>query len=287
MSIIEQALPRWEELQPEQRAAGPRKVSGSRSFVSSPGSLQPARELALDLERLNALGIVTPTSHDIHRLEQYRVIKRSLLKTLPKRERRRSGDAGVAENNARFVLVTSALPGEGKTFTAVNLAISMAMERDTRIVLVDADLKKRDASRTFGVESAVGLTDFLSDAEIPLAQVLFKTNLTNLVVLPAGTEHGHHAELISSREMEYVISSLCLAYSVVIADSPPLLFSSDATTLAGLAGQVVMVVEAGQTPEAAVQEAVQLIGPSKPIGFVLNKDVSGIRARKRYYRRTK
>lgn len=285
MSLIEQILPRWKEPQPETRPPSARKATGSRSFVNSPASLQPAQELQFDLERLNALGMLTPKSRDIPRLEQYRLIKRSLLKKTPKDEKRAYGQVEASESNAKLILITSALPGEGKTFTALNLVISIAMERDTQVLLIDADLEKRDASRILGVDSAVGLTDLLSNAEIPLGQALFKTSLPNLAILPAGAPHEHHAELIASKEMGHIVSSLCVGYSVVIADSPPLLLSSDATVLTSLAGQIVIVVQAGQTPEAAVQEAVQLIGPSKQIGFVLNKDISGVRAHRRYYQR--
>lgn len=281
MSIIEQALPRWEKMEPENF----RKLPGSRSSARSPGRLQPAREIHLDLERLSARGLLTAISRDIHMLEQYRLIKQPLLRKITGNEQHAFGHGEVAENDTKLILVTSALPDEGKTFTAINLAMSMAMERDHPIVLLDADLEKRDVSTMFGVASEVGLTEFLVDSSMPLAQVLFRTNVENLSFLPAGTVQGQHAELISSKRMRQLLSDLCREYGAVVVDSPPLLFSSSATVMANLAGQVVIVVEVEKTPQRVVQEAVQLIGgPSRDIGFVLNKDGPSARARHRYSR---
>jgi protein-tyrosine kinase len=287
MSIIEQALPRFDEVKSgSSKEESFQTLTDSRRTSHYVAGIEPTREVQLDLMQLAARGILTVANRDMYLLEQYRAIKQALIRRLANNEPNAfEREIGAATGRKKVILVTSALPKEGKTYTAINLAMSMSQERDHPVLLMDADLEKRDASTLFNIDSQGGLTEFLETETVPLADVLFRTNVENLRILPVGKAHNHHVELISSKRMKRCLTDLGRAHAAIVIDSAPLLFSSSATAMAHLADQVVIVVEAEKTPQSAVQEAVHLLGPSKNIGFVLNKDGSRTRARHQYYRR--
>jgi exopolysaccharide/PEP-CTERM locus tyrosine autokinase len=171
------------------------------------------------------------------------------------------------------VLVTSALAGEGKTFCAINLAISIAMEMDHTVLLVDADVAKPSIPQALGVEAERGLMDVLLDSKIDLAEVLCKTDIVKLALLPAGRAHQHATELLASDAMRVLLQEMAEHHRdrIVIFDSPPLLVASEAGVLASQMGQIVMVVEAGRTSEAALRDALGRIESSNVVGLLLNK----------------
>ena len=175
--------------------------------------------------------------------------------------------------NGNLVLVTSAVPGEGKTFTAANLAMSIAREVDHTVLLVDADAAKSDTSRLFGVEEFEGLTDFLAQPERALSEFLVSTDNPKLTILPAGRPHANVTELLSSEHMRLAVDEFGKRYPdrIVIIDSPPLLAASGAGVLIHLAGQTVFVVESMRTPQSAVEEALSQLRSVRNVGLVLNK----------------
>jgi receptor protein-tyrosine kinase len=174
---------------------------------------------------------------------------------------------------ANLVLVTSALPGEGKTYCAVNLAISIALEMDRTVLLVDGDVAKPSIPQVLGLEATKGLMDILIDRRIDLGDVLMKIDIGKLTLMPVGTPHKHATELLASDTMRKLLHELVERYHdrIVIFDSPPLLAASEAGVLASHAGQIVVVVEAGKTSEAALKDALGRIDASRVTGLLLNK----------------
>lgn len=221
----------------------------------------------LDLSGLRDAGLVDPRSKQVNRTtEEFRRIKRPLLMNV-------RGEGASVVPNANMIMVTSALPGEGKTFTSINLAMSIAMEMDRTVLLVDADVAKPDVTARLGVEAEKGLIDVLLDDGLNLPDVLLRTDIPKLTLLPSGSRHVHSTELLASERMRQLTLELSSRYPdrIVIFDSPPLLLASEARVLAGLMGQVVMVVEESMTRQHAVQEAVEMLADNEIVGIVMNK----------------
>ena len=202
--------------------------------------------------------------------DEYRLIKRPLLDNA-------YGKGAYQAKDAKLIMVAGALPGDGKTSNCVNLALSMAVERDTSVLLVDADVAKPHISELFGVRDEMGLIDLLGNRDLQVSDVAIDTDVPGLSILPAGHYDEHATELLASRRMEELVSGLSERYpdKVVIFDSPPLLPTSEARVLASLMGQIVVVVCAGHTPRNAVVEAVGTLDPEKAINVILCQTSSG------------
>jgi receptor protein-tyrosine kinase len=170
-------------------------------------------------------------------------------------------------------MVTSALPGEGKTFCAINLAMSLSIEVDTSVLLVDADVVRPDVLSQLGVTAEKGLLDLLSDPGLDVGDVLLKTNVPKLSLLAAGTHHDRSTELLASAAMERLLAELSSRYPdrVIIFDAPPLLVTNEAKVLASRMGQVVLVVEAESTSRSAVEQAMATLTQCPIVMSVLNK----------------
>lgn len=225
------------------------------------------RQVTLDLERLRDAGLVDPKSSKSNRTtEEFRRIKRPLLMHI-------RGEGATVVDNANLIMVTSALPGEGKTFTSINLAMSIAMEMDKTVLLIDADVAKPDVTGRLAVEAERGLIDVLQDESLTLPEVLLRTDIPKLTILPSGSRHVHSTELLASDRMRQLMLELANRYSdrIIIIDSPPLLLTNEARVLAGLVGQVVLVTEESKTPQNAVKEAVDMLEDNEIVGIVMNK----------------
>lgn len=225
-----------------------------------------SREVTLDLDRLQSNGMVTPRSANTLLSEQYRLIKRPLLikSDMGKTDR---------ERKSNLIMVTSSLPSEGKTFTSINLAMSIAMELDKTVLLVDGDGAKSDITRLLGIDAVQGLTDVLLEKDLDLSDVLLRTNVPKLTVLPAGVTHTNVTELLASDDMKALISEISSRYSdrIIIFDTPPLLATSGASVLAGLVGQVVMVIRAESTLQSHVQQALEQLKGCANVSIILNR----------------
>lgn len=239
--------------------------------VASKAKARPARPtstttrtLRIDLDQLRRQSMITPDGERTPIAESFRRIKQQILTNVA------NPKAGAPAN---LVLVTSALAREGKTFCAINLAISIALEMDHTVLLVDADVAKPSIPQALGVEAEKGLMDVLLDRRIDLAEVLCKTDIDKLTILPAGTAHQHATELLASDAMRVLLQEMAERHRdrIVIFDSPPLLVASEAGVLASRMGQIVMVVEAGKTSEAALKDALGRIELSNVAGLLLNK----------------
>ncbi len=250
-------------------------ISGSVDMSSLPGDA-PGRQVKLDFERLKAAGLVHPLADKTNRtVEQFRRIKRPLLMNV-------RGEGASIVDNANMIMVTSSLAGEGKTFTSINLAMSIAMEMDKTVLLVDADVAKPDVTSRLGVQAETGLIDVLLDEGLTLQDVLLRTDVPKLTLLPSGRKHVHATELLASERMRQLVLEISTRYHdrIVIFDSPPLLLTNEARVLASLMGQVVVVVEESRTQQHVVKEAVELLSTNEIVGIVLNK---GMHDKSAYY----
>ncbi|MDD5037190.1 MAG: XrtA-associated tyrosine autokinase [Methylococcaceae bacterium] len=252
------------------------QLQDTHPSINAEGNLKPVsgekseKFHTIDWAALKSLGMLAPDIVRSQMVEEYRLIKRPLLmNAFP------DGDNGIERSN--LILVTSSVPGEGKTFSAVNLALSIAMERDKWVLLVDADVAKPSVSRVLGIKEQPGLIDLLTGKGLRLSDVIIRTDIPNLRILPAGTIHQHSTELLASDVMKRLAKELSERYPdrIVIFDSPPLLAATQAPVLAGLVGQVVLIVEADVTPQYIVQESLAKLADCKVVGCVLNKMKKG------------
>jgi exopolysaccharide/PEP-CTERM locus tyrosine autokinase len=234
-----------------------------------------ARRLIVDNGALRARGYFPEREKDRQFADQYRRIKRPLIEKALREAATRS--------ESRIVMVTSALPGDGKTFTSINLALSMAAERDVSVLLIDADVAKRHISTMFGVAEQPGLLDALVNEDTEAEGLIVPTTTQGFSILPAGTPVAGMEELLSSHRMRKVMASLCTrsARRVILLDTPPLLVTNEGRALLKIAGQVVLVVRAEVTPRDAIQAAVSLFEPQHAGGVVLNQVLS--KAAEGYY----
>lgn len=226
-----------------------------------------SRYVEIDLESLKDRHFVGPDSEPTTMAEEFRIVKRSLLL-----DAFAKGDHAI--RNGNLILVSSTQPGEGKTFCAINLAMSIASERDVTVLLVDADTAKPDVLPTLGIEGSYkGLVDVIASEDLDLGDCLLRTNVDNLVILPAGRQHNLTTELLASEHAGTVIEDIAKRYTdrVVIFDSPPVLASSVASVLALHVGQIMFVVEAERTREPQLKEALSLVSSCEHINLLLNK----------------
>ena len=223
---------------------------------------------AIDRNHLIGLGLLPTLDQAASIADEFRLIKRPLLENATQRFHAESAVAPV-------IMIASALPGAGKTFCSVNLAASIAVERDLNVLLVDADVAKPHISNALGLESRPGLIDVLADDSISIEDVLVRTDFNDIQVLPAGQRHSHSTELLASERMTRVLTELATRYTdrIIIMDSPPLLATSEAQALAQKVGQIVLVIEFGNTLQTEVREAIGTLDSSKPINVILNKCV--------------
>lgn len=239
-----------------------------QSVSYDPQSVIRDKHVNLNFEELRELGLLTPNVPRSGIAEEFRTIKRPLLSNI-------SGDeATPAIKHGNLIMVTSALEGDGKTFTSISLAISIAMEQDKRVLFIDADTAKAEAGRIMGIPmDCPGLIDVLEDDNVQISDVLLSTNMEKLRVLPAGDLHTHANELLASEKMRQLMIEMSELYSdrVIVFDSPPLLLTTEASVLANFMGQIVFVVSADMTPQHAVYQAIEHIGEDKMVGMVLNR----------------
>ena len=224
----------------------------------------PQQRLDIDLASLKSRCFVTPDMPASLLADEFRIVKRPIM---------RNAFGPAKTRNGNLVMVTSALPGEGKTFTAINLAMSAAMEVDTAVVLVDGDVAHPDLPNILGVRKEPGLLGLLTNPQLQLGDVVVPTNVDNLLILPAGVQEPRATELLASAQMERVLNELSMRYPdlVIIFDSPPLLPTTEARELASHMGQIVMVVAADSTHQNAVKLALEMIAQCEVVHMLLNK----------------
>ena len=223
----------------------------------------------LDLDSLEEKGHVSIRSRRSQINEEYREIKRKLLANA-------FGAISSTLHNSNIIMVTSGRPLEGKTFTASNLALSIAAEQDKTVLLVDADVLKPNVLNTLQLEKRPGLMEYLTGDVDDVADVIYPTNIDKLKIIPAGKSHHLSTELLASQKMHETVDEFANRYAdrVVIFDTPPLIGINESAILANFAGQAVVVTEEGKSKIADVRHAVERLNPDMAIGFVVNKSVN-------------
>jgi exopolysaccharide/PEP-CTERM locus tyrosine autokinase len=245
-------------------------MAGIRTFpeknASAPAAVAPRGIVNVSLPALRAAGLLAPEDEQRQLAQQYRKIKRPLIVNA-------IGRGAPRLPNGHVIMLASAIAGEGKTFTAINLALSMSIEKDVHVLLVDADVAKPHISRLLRVSEAPGLLDVLRDSRLDVEKVILPTDVPNLSLLPAGTHSLEATELLASARMEEVMRAIARhdERRVALFDSPPLLLTTESHAIAQAAGQVVMVVRAGGTPRKCVLAALTHLGKHPAVSLVLNQ----------------
>jgi len=183
------------------------------------------------------------------------------------------GKSASLLKKGNLILVTSSIPGEGKTHTAINLALSIAHERDHTVLLVDCDVARHGAISALGISDKPGLVDILEDDDFSVGDAILRTDIPELCLISSGKQYDFVTELLASQRMSELISEIGERYDdrVIIFDGPPLLPTPQTQVLTKLGGQVVFVIEAGKTPQSLVSEALDMISKEQATGLVMNK----------------
>jgi exopolysaccharide/PEP-CTERM locus tyrosine autokinase len=252
---------------PAARADAPRQPDPSPPAVAlaPPETVPTSRRVELDLAAIAAAGIVTPNAPRSRLADQYRVLKRPLLANA-------MGRGAATIQHANLIMVTSALAGEGKSFTSINLAMSIATELDHTVMLVDADVARPSVLRMLGLPAGPGLLDLL-EGRATMSEVLLRTNVDKLSILPSGNPHPKATELLASDAMVQLLDDMATRYPdrVIIFDSPPLLLTTESRVLASHMGQIVVVVQAGRTLQSTVMQALATVETCPVKMAVLNR----------------
>ena len=260
-------------LQPFNRQLHPRPPDDEAPMPAAPPvpevkapAVKTSRSVVLDTARLALAGTIDWTADRTPVMEELRLIKRRLL-------RRAFNEANGPDSISHLVMITSAKPREGKTFCSTNIAISISLEEDYNVLLVDADVRRQALRQNLGLEANQGFVDLLLNPGLDMADVLLRTNIPRLSILPAGMMSDRAPELLASSRMRDLIDDMAQRYRdrIIIFDTAPCLVSSDAATLAAHVGQIVFVVEAEQTQQHEIVAALNLISACPDIALVLNK----------------
>ena len=274
MSVIENAIKRLQA----SRAGGAATARGAvatsggaarrREVGPEANAAAPARTIVINQDALRVAGLLPPAHQERELAQQFRQIKRPLINNALGR-----GVVPVPQGN--LVMVASAVPGEGKTFTSLNLALSMRLEEDVTVLLVDGDVVNPRITRILGLENEPGLLDVVRDPGVSPGSVIMATDVPGLSFLPAGRPDANPTELLASVRMRDVVALLGGhdATRVVLFDSAPLMLTTESHALAQVAGQILVVVRADLTPQHVVLDALETLGEGKPVSLVLNQSM--------------
>ena len=279
MSIVNKALEKLKESRAQEGArpltddsrdrtgTNARRAYLESAFADSIAEDVPTRVVVIDRGAMHRAGVIPSEADRATSAEQYRAIKQDLIRyfTAP------SEYVGAPR---QCIMVTSALPGDGKTYTSVNLALSMTSERDHDVLLLDGDLAMRHLTRTLGMADEPGLLDVLRDSSRSLSSVLYRTDVSRLHFLPAGKWSEDAAELLASERMGQLTVEIQKRHPrrIVVMDSSPVLLTPDSRVLAMQAGQIVLVVKAGVTLQHDAKETASLLaGDGRRLTLVLNQ----------------
>lgn len=223
--------------------------------------------VTINRERLSAQNFIVPDGPVTGLSEEFRIVKRQLLLAA------RGGKGVDALPHGERILVCSANPNEGKTFCAINLAISMASEKDNRVLLVDADFAKPSVLSTLGIEKHRGFMDALADPACDAESLVLQTDIDGLSILPAGSQTNQDTEYLAASRTAEIIDQLTRndPARIIIFDSPPALAASPASVLALHVGQTLMIVHADVTNDSALRDALGLLSGCEHVQLLLNR----------------
>jgi protein-tyrosine kinase len=272
LSRIQEAL---SKLQGSLPVESPARRHNGFNRDGEPSSIPAARKKAIEVvgqkyhidpKMLAKAGLLAPVDQAVPVADEFRRIKRPLIANA-------TSDLSTVDRHMNVIMIASALPKAGKSFCSVNLAVSISLERELNVLLVDADIPKPHISREFGLGDAPGLIDLLVDDSRSIEETLVRTDLNDIQILPAGSGHPQATELLASERMSHMINELAMRYKdrIILIDSPPLLLTSEAQALSAQVGQIVLVVEAGETTQQALLQTIETLDNSKAINVILNK----------------
>lgn len=283
MSVVEKTLRKLQDAKQKRvdaaAAAAPVKEDGNvHPSLPRASGVERGPMIVLDRVLLRAAGLV-PSVQDERRLaSQYRKIKRPLIAHAMGR--------GVARlPKGYLIMLASAMPGEGKTFTAFNLALSIANEKDLRVLLVDADVAKPQLSQLLGLEDERGLLDVLRDPDLKVESVIRQTDVPTLSFLPAGKRSADATELLASKRMDVLAAQLGdrEGHRIVLFDTPPLIQTTESAAMVQMAGQIVVVVRAESTPQPVLLDALEHLQDHPAVSLVLNQSLRSVTSAYYYY----
>lgn len=238
------------------RRVAPRQGLGGRPIIE------------IDFDYLKTKGFLVPDDKTAKIHQEFRLVKRRLLDNA-------FGRLRPVVDDGRLIMVTSSLPSEGKTFSAINLAISIAIGDEHPVLLLDADIARPSIANTLQLDipDEVGLTDYLENPDIPIEELLHETSLSGLTLMTAGHLKQRPVDLLASNTMAQLVERLknMLPHHVIVFDTPPLLPVTETRSLSALVGQVVLVVAAGETPRSAVNESLLQLEDCEAVGLLFNK----------------
>jgi len=268
VSTIEKALAKQ---QASQATETKKSTKHDESIASNRPVNNETTELAqiyIDNKRLTERGFVCAGGDATHIQEEFRHIKRKLLNNA-------FGPTAKMLNHSNLIMVSSSNPNEGKTFVSINLALSIALEQDKTVLLIDADVLRPSLHRELEFNNDVGLLDYLRSDISDLSEIIYSTNISNLKIMPAGGAHHLTNELLASDRMAQLSKELADRYPdrVVIFDCPPLLGVTETPVLANLVGQAVVVVEESKTKIEHIKAATSQLNEDLALGFIMNKTI--------------
>ncbi|HTW11101.1 MAG TPA: XrtA-associated tyrosine autokinase [Solirubrobacteraceae bacterium] len=268
IGLIQRAAERLRQQQPEIGAPPPPQPAPAAAPAPAHEGDGPrlSREIRIDRQRLAKAGIIFTNTERSRVAEEFRIIIRQILAKAQQA-------ASEHSENSRLIMITSARPREGKTFTSINIALAIASQLDFRVLAMDCDVERQSMSSVLGIEPDKGLVDLIADDTLDMRDILLRTDVANLTVLPAGRKRPGVPELLSSRRMRDILAEIEHRYSdrYIVIDAPPCLATSDPSILAPMVGQIVFVVEANRTQEAEIEESLRLVSACPNISLVLNK----------------
>ena len=255
------------------RAAEPAALYEAPPVAAPPQAAGPQDTddggININFNRLQTAGFITPNSPRSAATEEFRTIKRQLLKTAFTDGRKRRSD------NSNIIMVTSSVPAEGKTFVSLNLAMSFSIERDLYVLLVDGDSHRHSLSDLLGVpQGRAGLVDLMVDRDLQMRDVIQRTNIPNFTFITSGRPHPHGAELLASKDNAAMMLDLASRYPdrIIVIDTPPLMASTEAAVLAAHVGHTVLVVEKDRTSKRTLQRSLAMLEGCANVSCVLNMD---------------
>jgi protein-tyrosine kinase len=280
MSLIERALEKHRRQGDKQPARPPLAPPAAVAEVlASHRDLACAPEtVELDVVQLRMRGYMPVEEAMSQMMHQFRRLKRPLVINALQR------DAGTALSS-RIIAVASAVAGEGKSFTSLNLAMSLAIERDFNVLLIDGDIARGALTNALGLADQPGLLDLLSEADRTVESCVRRTSLDGLYVLPCGKWRDNAPELLGSTRLKRMLSDVTARYPgcLVVCDTAPVLLTNEGAVFMSVAGQIVFIVNSGSTPRQSVVDSLALIPGDRAVSMVLNKFTGEVDSGYQYY----
>ncbi len=279
MSTIEKALAKQNNAETSStEVPSQEEVTLTSGEETQQVSSSHAETLNLDKESLEERGYLIDNGTRKSIKDEFRQIKRKLLNNA-------FGAASKTLDNSNLVMVSSSKPNEGKTFVSINLALSIALEQDKTVLLIDADVLRPSINRELGLGNVPGLIEYLLGQKETIGDIIYNTNIDKLKIIPAGEPHHLSNELLASDKMESLAKELAERYPdrIVIFDCPPLIGVTETLVLANLMGQAIVVVEESKTQLSDIQKATENLSDDLALGIVLNKAIKSHKDMYGYY----